>query len=77
MALQNMRAMEETKCRAGKKNRSREFIVAYHCETCGLFVKDEYSCPASWDHLISSLDKFSADFMAERKQPKLPYRLPV
>jgi antitoxin VapB len=28
----------------------------------------------SWDTLIQSLDKFSDDFMAERKQPKMQKR---
>jgi len=28
----------------------------------------------SWDTLIQSLDKFSDDFMVERKQPKLQKR---
>jgi antitoxin VapB len=28
----------------------------------------------SWDTLIHSLDKFSDDFMAERKQPKMQKR---
>lgn len=28
----------------------------------------------SWDTLIHSLDKFTDDFMAERKQPKLQKR---
>jgi antitoxin VapB len=28
----------------------------------------------SWDTLIQSLDKFSDDFMAERKQPKVQKR---
>ncbi len=28
----------------------------------------------SWDTLIQSLDKFSADFMVERKQPKVQKR---
>ncbi|MBA4372966.1 MAG: AbrB/MazE/SpoVT family DNA-binding domain-containing protein [Thermodesulfovibrio sp.] len=28
----------------------------------------------SWDTLIRSLDKFSDDFMAERKQPKMQKR---
>jgi antitoxin VapB len=30
----------------------------------------------SWDSLIGSLDKFSADFMAERRQPKTQKREP-
>jgi len=28
----------------------------------------------SWDTLIQSLDKFSGDFMVERKQPKMQKR---
>lgn len=74
MAYRNMRAMQEKRILADKKRTVTEIIKTYHCETCGLFVKDEYSGPVSWDHLISSLDKFSTDFMAERKQPKIQTR---
>jgi antitoxin VapB len=31
----------------------------------------------SWDSLIGSLDKFSADFMTERRQPKAQRREPL
>jgi antitoxin VapB len=30
----------------------------------------------SWDSLIGSLDKFTADFMTERRQPKAQKREP-
>jgi hypothetical protein len=45
----------------------REIIIAHHCEACGLFVGNETVRPPSWDELIDSRDKFSADFMTERK----------
>ena len=65
MGLRNMRMTQETRRGAGNKNMDREFIVTYHCESCGLFVVDEALRPAPWNDLINSLDKFSADFMAE------------
>jgi len=67
MGLRNMRATQETGKGAGV---DREIIVTHHCETCGLFVENEASRKASWDVLINSLNKFSSDFMTERKQPK-------
>lgn len=69
--MRNMRAKQETRKGAGA---DREIIVTHQCETCGLFVENESSRKASWDVLINSLNKFSADFMAERKQPKLQNR---
>lgn len=66
MGLRNMRATQETRRGAGDKNMMLKFITTLHCETCGLFVEDGSFRPASWDALINSLDKFSADFMAER-----------
>lgn len=48
-----------------------EITIAHHCEACGLFVGNETVRLPSWDELINSLDKFSADFMTERKQPRL------
>jgi len=74
MGLRNMRATQETRRGAGDKNMMLKFITTLHCETCGLFVEDGSFRPASWDALINSLDKFSADFMAERRQPKLQKR---
>ena len=65
--MRNMRATQETGKGAGM---DREIIVTHHCETCGLFVENESSRKASWDVLINSLNKFSSDFMTERKQPK-------
>lgn len=69
-----MRATQETRCGAGDKNMTLKFIAVLHCETCSLFVEERSFRPASWNALISSLDKFSADFMAERRQPKLQKR---
>src|SRR5450759_25267 len=71
MGLRNMRTTQESRRGAGNKNREREFIATHHCETCGLFVEDRSFRPASWDDLINSLGRFSTDFMAERRQPKL------
>jgi hypothetical protein len=74
MGLRNMRATQGTRHGAGYMQFDWEFIMIYHCESCGLFVEDESFRTASWDELINSLDKFSADFIAERKQPKLQNR---
>ncbi len=65
--LRNMRAIRTTKS-AGM---DREIIITHHCETCGFFVENETVRPSSWDELINSLDKFSAEFLVERNQPKL------
>lgn len=66
MGLRNMRATRETGRGARCKKIDREFIGTYHCESCGLFVEDESFRTTLWDELISSPDKFSADFMTER-----------
>ena len=71
MGLRNMRAMQTTRKSAGM---NRESIITHHCETCGFFVENETVRPLSWDELINSLGKFSAEFMTERKQPKLQNR---
>ncbi len=69
--MRNMRATQETRKGAGV---DREITVTHHCETCGLFVKNETVRPPTWDDLMNSLDNFSADFMTERNQPKLQSR---
>ena len=69
--LRNMRATQVMRKGAG---RDRDLTITHHCETCGLFVENEAFRKASWDELINSLNKFSADFMTERKQPKLQNR---
>jgi len=71
MGLRNMRAMQAKRKSAGM---DREIIITHHCETCGVFVENETVRPSSWDELVNSLDKFSAEFMAERNQPKLRNR---
>lgn len=63
--LRNMRETQTT------REMDRDIIISYHCETCGLFVEDGSFRPASWDALINSLDKFSADFIAERRKGRL------
>ena len=65
MGLRNMRATQTT------REMDRAIIIAHHCEACGLFVGNKTVQRPSWDELINSLDKFSDDFMAERKQPRL------
>ncbi len=67
MGLRNMRAKQEMRKGAGM---DRDIIVTHHCATCGLFVESNAFRKASWNELINSLNKFSADFMTERKQPK-------
>jgi len=74
MSVRNMRATLETRRGARNKNTDRQLMATHHGETCGLFVADGSFMPASWDALISSLKKFSADFMAKRRQPKLQNR---
>ena len=71
MGLRNMRAIETTRKSAGM---DREIIITHHCETCGSFVENETVRPPSWDELINNLVKFSAEFLAERNQPKLQNR---
>jgi hypothetical protein len=66
-----MRATQETRKGAVV---DREITTTHHCEMCGLFVKNETVSPPAWDELINSLNKFSADFMTERKQPKMQNR---
>jgi hypothetical protein len=48
--MRNMRAAQETRKGAGV---DLEIIVTHHCETCGLFVENEYFRKASWDVLTS------------------------
>ena len=57
MDLRNMRAMQTTRKGAGMDKEN----IAHHCEICGLFVENEAVRRPSWDGLINSLGKFSAD----------------
>ncbi len=66
--MRNMRAIQTMRKGAGM---DKEIILTHHCEICGLFVENETVRRPSWDDLINSLGKFSADFMTERNQPKL------